>query len=228
MDKIAPTLYDCAVTLTAPKFVSDLRFSACLYHSLNGSEYSFVQTKPRSHAGNPEESTPRDWHIGPIFSYHQVLDEMVFDLWNATASVWTGTDGIDRIVDWSSLTMMYQSIPIGSQDRLVSLMFGYRLWSDDWDNTTCCKAVTQIEPVFPDGDPDDPVFCRQEFEGDLWLEYVCDPRLVPGEIFFDSFLDAGRDGARLRVRCPEIGRFFVNHPADQIPRNITDESELVL
>jgi hypothetical protein len=236
MNGIAPFLPDCAMAFTAPRFTSDFRLAACLNHFFNDSigKVAYVQCKTMMNGDRPEKVPPRG---SSLLSYHHIVGSNTFELWNATISVWKDNEGIDRIMDWNSLTMLWQIMPVGSDDRLVSMMFGYRLFvhrfedsqsdlnfenEDDWD---WIRAMTQIEPIFEQSDRSNPKRFYQLFERGIRLEYICDQSMMMGEMTIDSFLDVGESGVRLRVRCPEVGRFPVTHPDGVSPRIVTYGNE---
>jgi hypothetical protein len=231
MKGISPFLPGCAMAFAAPQFPSDLRLTACLNHFFN-KKVTYIQCKTMMNGDRPEKVAPRTEVGRPLLSFHRILSANAFELWNATTSVWTAADGIDRIIDWNSLTMFWQTIPMGSDDRLISMLFGYRLFfhafgdsqSDlNFENWDWIRAMTQIEPVFNESDPgrSNPTRFYQRFERGIRLEYICDEAMFPGEITVDSFLDVGEAGVRLRVRCPEVGRFPVTHPNGVSPRIVT-------
>jgi hypothetical protein len=157
----------------------------------------------------------------------------VFELWNATTSVWTDGTGIDRIVDWAALTMFYQRLPAGSDDQLMSLLFGYRLFLHDFNETAeqnnssdgWIRAITQIEPVFETGDTErtTPIAFYQLFEHGIRIEYVCNRKLGIGEIDLEPGCDLEISRWRLAVRCPEAATFRVTNEGGRAPRKVTYE-----
>jgi hypothetical protein len=228
-------LRDCAETFTSPRFVSDLRFAACLRRFFNDSEVAYIQCKTMMHNERPELMPPRTDPLLPLISYHRIVPPATFELWNATTSVWTDGAGVDRIADWAALTMFYQRLPAGSDDRLVSLLFGYRIFLHDFDETAeknnstkgWIRAITQIEPVFQtrDAERTKPIAFYQLFEKGIRIEYVCDGKLGRGEIHVDAGCRPEVTGWRLGVRCPEAAPFRVTNKGGRAPRNVTYEPE---
>jgi hypothetical protein len=113
MRGIAPFLTRCAIAFAAGRFTSDLRLAVCLDHFFNDSEkVAYIQCKTIMNGDRPEKVQPRTELGRPLLSFHHIVSANCFELWNATTSVWKAADGIDRIVDWNSLTMFCQVVPI--------------------------------------------------------------------------------------------------------------------
>jgi hypothetical protein len=135
---------------------------------------------------------------------------LLYQIWNATESVWTDGTGRERHVNWDNITMTRSIITVGNDRKQMMLHWGFRLrWV--FSDLQYFYAISRPEPIFEPGDTGKvkPIMFDQEFQGNIVLRYICDESLESNEMVMDSYLWPDADGTAFKVNCPP-SKFFPN------------------
>jgi hypothetical protein len=153
---------------------------------------------------------------------------LLYQIWNATESIWTDKTRRDRHVSWDNLTMRTLSVTIGNDRKPMVLHWGFRL-KFVFSNDVYLNAITRPEPIFADGDVDrlQPIMYDQSFEGNITLRYICDDSLESGEIVFDSYLWPVADGSAFLVKCGQSKYFPNENRTSNEPRMVAMNPDML-
>lgn len=206
MKSIAPYLRNCSEMFNDPNFAGSMRLAICIERFI-GVEYwnmgqQAVNLSPRLHSSNPLQET-EDGVKFPM-SFHRMRHILLYQIWNATESIWIDGDNHYRHVSWDNITMSTFNINLGSDRKPMVLHWGFRL-RHTYAKEGYFYAISRPEPVFDKNDVDKikPIMYNQLFEGNITLRYICADDFDVDEMSFDSFLWPEADGTAFRVNCPE-------------------------
>jgi hypothetical protein len=231
-DEIKANLTFCREIYMSANLPSSTRLSLCLERFLGSARTLQTQIYRHDewsfHHDSHLASLPR-WNTSwPYLSFHHIVPPMADELWNASVSVFE-----NRYWDWSAVTLACFAAEIGEHNRVMEVMWGYRLCESasafgEMERTknyrrsgNFSRAVSGPVPVF-DGDGPEPAWFDQEFDGGITLRYRCDGRLNSGVVRFGHHLD-DRYGTEFRVKCPPAQPFLHNHPGGESPLVVMEE-----
>lgn len=212
MSSIAPYLRNCSEMFNDPNFAGSMRFAICIERNIGTDIWNIGDAAkpmhPRLHSGNPlAETEDRSQH--PL-SFHRMRHVLLYQIWNATESIWTDGDGKERHCEWDNITMSPFEITIGNERKPMKYHWGFRV-RYTYSKDRYIYAITRPEPVFRNGDTKkvEPIMFDQKFEGNFTLRYICDDRMLNDEMLFDSYLYP-EEGTAYRVKCQPSSTFFNN------------------
>jgi hypothetical protein len=224
MARLAGKMENCTQIFSGVNFPSDMRLAACLERLFNYSVIAHTEGVFAHDSGVFNGDVPMKLDATfktPPATYHHIVDSLVDQLWMAGFSLWTDNNGVDVYIDWSWLTMKEINIQLGSANMFCEFQFGFKIYLNGRTGEQL-TVLSQPEPIFGDGDEEHrkPRKFEQRFEGDVFMQYVCDDRLDNQTVVFDSFL-LEKDGNAFRVMCPPVRTFAISHPGKTSPVMVT-------
>jgi hypothetical protein len=222
MSSIGPYLRNCSEQFNDANFAGSMRLAICIERHLGPENWNIGDTAVplgRLHSQNPLIETENG--VSEPLSFHRMRHVLLYQIWNATESIWTDATGRDRHVNWDPITMSKAIVTIGNDRKPMVLHWGFRLrW--EFSQSKYLYAMSRPEPRFAPEDDQRlrPVAFDQQFEGDIILRYICDTSLEPTEMVMDSYLWPEADGTAFRLLCPESKYFPNKNRTDNTPKVI--------
>ncbi|KAH0786387.1 hypothetical protein GPJ56_009773 [Histomonas meleagridis] len=229
MSSVGPYLRNCSEMFNDPNFAGSMRLAVCIerfvgYEHWNIGDYA-RNLSPRLHSGNPLLETENG--VKEPLSFHRMRHVLLYQIWNATESIWADSDGIDWNIDWDHITMSKFHINIGNNNKPMILHWGFRIRFEHTKDKYF-YAVTRPEPVFDSNDRKrlNPKKFRQRFEGNITLQFVCNDDYEKGEMAFESYLFPNEEGTSFYVKCNQPKRFYYTGERNRKPRIIEKPEDM--
>jgi hypothetical protein len=230
MQAIAPYLRNCSEIFNDANFAGSMRLAICIERSLGVENWNrdenAVPLDGPLHSSNPLTETEMGVHR-PL-SFHRMRHFLLYQIWNATESIWEDGTGRDRHVNWDKITMQTMHITIGNDRKQMLLHWGFRM-RFSFTTQTYLYAISRPEPIFGSGDSAKvtPIMYEQSFEGGIVLRYICDDSLESGEMLLDSYFGAEKEGSVFRLYCPS-SKYFPNlNRTSSLPRILERDPDML-
>jgi hypothetical protein len=225
MSSIAPFLRNCSEMFNDPNFAGSMRLAICIERFIGTDNWNIgdaaMPVQGRLHSSNPLTETELGGGIRFPLSFHRMRHVLLYQIWNATESIWTDRTGRERHINWDNITMTTSLITVGDDKKPMILHWGFRLrW--EFSDLQYFYAISRPEPKFEPRDTGkvSPIMFDQAFEGNIILRYICDESLESSEMVMDSYLWPEADGTAFRVKCPPSSYFPNPNRTDNTPRII--------
>ena len=215
MSSIHPYLRNCSEMYNDPNFAGSMRLAICVERFLGIDKWEVGKTifnlSPRLHSSNPLQET--EGGVKFPLSFHRMRHFLLYNIWNATESVWIDGDGKIRHVSWDNITMSTFHINIAPNKKMV-FHWGFRMRFEE-DTSRYIYATTCPIPIFEKDDQMKryPIMFDQEYEQGITIRYICannetyenndSDDFDVDEMTFDSYLWPEKNGVAFLLKCPE-------------------------
>ena len=228
MSSIAPYLRNCSEMFNDPNFAGSMRLAVCIERFLGVDKWNIgegAENLQRLHSQNPLIESENG--VSRPLSFHRMRHVLLYQIWNATESIWVDGSGATRHVNWDNITMSTHRITIGNDRKHMTLHWGFR-FRYNFLKSDYIYAVSRPEPVFAAGDTAKvtPIMYTQHFEGNVTFRYICDPTLESNEMVFDSYLGPDTDGTAFRIYC-QPSKLFPNNNTRRPVRKIERANDML-
>lgn len=229
MAAVGPYLRNCSEMFNDPNFAGSMRLALCIERFVGTERWNMGDAPEncgRLHSQNPLIET-ENGVLRPL-SFHRMRHVLLYQIWNATESVWIDGAGRARHVNWDNITMSRHDVGIGGEGRRATLHWGFR-FRPSFLQSGYVYAESQPEPVFAPGDTEKvtPIMFEQMFQFNVTLRYICDDRLGADEMIVDSYFVGEREGTAFRVAC-QPSRLLPNDNRGRPPLRKTEMGEDML
>lgn len=207
MSSISPYLRNCSEMFNDPNFAGSMRLAICIERFIGVDQWNLGSTainlSPRLHSSNPLQETEEGSVKFPM-SFHRMRHALLYQIWNATESVWIDGKGRDRHTSWDNITMSTFQIEIGNDRKKMILHWGFRI-RHQFNKGNYIYAISKPEPIFNNSDKEriNPIMYEQLFDRNITLRYICSDDFDVDEMVFDSFLWPEKEGTAFLLNCPK-------------------------
>jgi len=207
MENLVPNISMCQNIYSVSKMGSDIKISGCfaLIHGLQWYKRP-ISFLPIGYfcSNTPDHMIRYDRISDETMTYHTVQPNHTPVIWRSHASSWKDRTNTTLLSNWESISTLESRTEIGGPGRFMRFNFGFSI---KYGNSQF-HATSSPVPIFDedDVDHDEPLLYEQTFESGIVLQYICDSSIDKGDFAIMGFLNDGRFGSKISVKCPRPQR----------------------